>query len=94
MLFLVKMTVDWPREMPKVEAEALQEAERSYSAELQRKGLWKHLWRTTGVFGNVSVFDVESHEVLHDALTGLPFFPYLTLEITPLSRHPGWVMPD
>ena len=94
MLFLVKMQVDWPRDMAPDDAEALQKAERTYSADLQRKGVWKHLWRTTGIFGNVSVFDVQSHEELHEALTNLPFYPFLTVEITPLSRHPGWVMGD
>lgn len=94
MLFLVKMRVDWPRDMPDEDAEALQVAERDYSADLQHKGVWKHLWRTTGVFGNVSVFDVQSHEELHEVLTNLPFFPFITLEITPLSQHPGRVTVD
>ncbi|WP_298937250.1 muconolactone Delta-isomerase family protein [uncultured Ruegeria sp.] len=89
MLFLVKMSVDWPRDMPPDEASALQKAERAYSANLQRKGVWKHLWRTTGIFGNISVFDVQSHEELHEVITGLPFYPYITLDITPLSQHPG-----
>lgn len=94
MLFLVKMKVVWPRDMPPEDAKALQVAERNYSADLQRKGIWKHLWRISGVFGNISVFDVQSHEELHDVLTNLPFFPFITLEITPLSEHPGRVPDD
>ena len=94
MLFMVQMTVDWPRNMPEDEASRLRDAERAYSADLQRKGVWKHLWRTTGIFGNVSIFDVQSHEELHDVLTGLPFYPFLTIEITPLSDHPGRIDPE
>ncbi len=93
-LFLVRMTVNWPRDLKGAEAEALRAREKDYAAGLQRSGVWKHLWRTTGVFGNVSVFDVESHEHLHEVLTGLPFFPMLDIEIEPLSDHPGRVAPD
>lgn len=88
-LFLVTMRVDWPRDMDEGEARRLTEAERAYAARLQREGTWLHLWRVAGVFGNVSVFDVESHEALHEVLAGLPFFPFLTIEVTPLARHSG-----
>ena len=57
--------------------------------DLQKRGVWLHLWRTSGIFGNVSIFDVESNEKLHEILSGLPFFSFLTMEITPLSRHPS-----
>lgn len=89
MLFLVRMTVDWPRDLPEAEAARLTAAERAYSARLQEAGTWRHLWRSSGKFGNISVFDVASHEELHEILSSLPFFPFVTMEVEPLSRHPG-----
>ncbi|SLN71084.1 Muconolactone Delta-isomerase [Roseivivax jejudonensis] len=89
MLFLVRMEVDWPKDMDPEAGRALVEAERTYSQRLQRYGKWRHLWRIAGVFGNVSVFDVDSHDELHEILSNLPFFPYLNIEITPLARHPS-----
>lgn len=91
MLFMVRMSVDWPTEMDAQAASALTKRERAYSAMLQRSGVWKHLWRTTGSIGNISIFNVTSHEHLHEVLTNLPFFAFITMEITPLSEHPGKV---
>jgi muconolactone D-isomerase len=42
-----------------------------------------------GEYANYSVFDVESHDELHTLLSGLPLFPYMTMQVTPLARHPS-----
>ncbi|WP_084402471.1 muconolactone Delta-isomerase family protein [Cupriavidus sp. amp6] len=34
-----------------------------------------HLWRVVGRYSNVSVFDVESNDELHELLSSLPLFP-------------------
>lgn len=89
MLFLVKMKVNWPSDLGKIEGEALVAREREYSQGFQKSGEWLHLWRTSGIFGNVSIFDVESNDKLHEILSGLPFFSFITMEISPLSLHPS-----
>lgn len=89
MLFKVEMKVNWPNDLSPNDGAALKEKERVYSAALQETGVWLHLWRTTGQFGNVSIFDVASNDALHEVLTGLPFFPFMTLTVTPLSSHPS-----
>ena len=63
----------------------------SYTANghLQGDGRWRHLWRVAGAYANVSIFDVASHDELHELLSGLPLFPYLTIEVTPLAAHPS-----
>jgi muconolactone D-isomerase len=65
------------------------EHERARELQLQRK--WVHLWRIVGKFANVSVFDVETPAELHDILNSLPFYPFMTVEVTALCRHPGAV---
>jgi muconolactone D-isomerase len=94
MLYLVRMRVDLPRDLDPQQARQLSEAERMRSRELQEQGKWRHLWRVCGQYGNVSVFDAESHDELHEMLWSLPFFPYLTIDVTPLSRHPSRVGED
>jgi muconolactone D-isomerase len=94
MLYLVRMRVDLPHDLDPRQAQRLKEAERERSRELQEQGKWRHLWRVAGQYGNVSVFDVESHDELHEMLWSLPFFPYLTIDVTPLSRHPSRVGED
>ena len=89
MLFAVTMDVDLPPDLdPDVRADILAR-EKAYSHDLQRAGKWPHIWRLVGQFANLSIFDVDSHEELHDILCNLPLFPYMTIEVTPLSQHPS-----
>ncbi|MBR1149470.1 muconolactone Delta-isomerase [Bradyrhizobium sp. JYMT SZCCT0428] len=89
MLYMVEMTVELPSDLGAEKTEALIAAERKYAQELQREGKWRHLWRVTGRFANVSIFDAESHDALHETLTRLPLWPYLKINVTPLSKHPS-----
>ena len=94
MLFAVKMDVDLPLDMdPDVRADTLAR-ETAYSQELQRSGRWLHIWRIVGQYSNLSVFDVESNEALHDILWNLPLFPYMSVEVTPLAAHPSALAND
>jgi len=42
-----------------------------------------------GEYANYSVFDVPSNDALHSLLEGLPLFPYMDIQVTPLARHPS-----
>ena len=89
MLFHVRMDVHIPHDLdPDVRAETVAR-EKAYSQELQRKGTWPHIWRIVGEYANFSVFDVESNDELHQLLSGLPLFPFLTIRVTPLAAHPS-----
>ncbi len=87
MLFLVHMIVDIPGTVPAEEAEAVKAREKAYSQELQRQGKWVHIWRVVGEYANYSVFDVASNDELHEILSNLPLFPYMTISVTPLATH-------
>jgi muconolactone D-isomerase len=89
MLFMVEMDVRLPHDMPGDAAEELRARERGVAQALQRDGRWRHLWRVAGRYANVSVFDVESPDELHELLSGLPLFPYMEIRVTPLARHPS-----
>jgi muconolactone D-isomerase len=49
----------------------------------------QHPWRVVGQYSNLSIFDVETNDELHDLLSGLPLYPYMQIEVTPLSAHPS-----
>jgi muconolactone D-isomerase len=88
-LFAVKMDVSIPTDLDtQVRADTLAR-EKAYSQELQKAGVWVHLWRCVGKYSNLSVFDVESNEHLHEILWQLPLFPYMDIEVTPLAIHPS-----
>ncbi|MBP1235401.1 muconolactone D-isomerase [Arthrobacter sp. PvP102] len=89
MLYLVRMDVNIPPDMPKKNVDAIKAEEREYSQELQHNGRWPHLWRVVGEYSNYSVFDVADNDELHTLLSGLPLFPYMDIKVTPLAKHPS-----
>ncbi|QCB96099.1 muconolactone Delta-isomerase [Arthrobacter sp. PAMC25564] len=89
MLFLVRMDVNIPVDMPSEKAAEIKAVEKAYSQNLQREGKWRHIWRVVGEYSNYSVFDAESNDELHEMLSGLPLFPYMDIEVTPLAKHPS-----
>ena len=91
MLYLVRMDVNIPLDMPEERAGAIKSEEREYSQQLQRDGRWPHLWRVVGEYSNYSVFDVADNDELHTLLSGLPLFPYMDIKVTPLAKHPSSV---
>ena len=94
MLFQVEMDVRLPHDFPAEKVEALKHTERTRAQELQRAGIWRHLWRVAGRYSNVSIFDVSGPQDLHDILSSLPLFPFMDMRITPLCRHPSSVHDD
>ena len=73
MLYHVRMDVRIPHDMPADEKAAVVAREKTYAQEVQRSGRWPHLWRVVVEYSNVSIFDVESNDALHELLrTWLP----------------------
>ncbi len=89
MLFHVRMDVNIPHDLPKAEATEIVAREKAYSQELQRSGKWRHIWRIAGAYANYSVFDVKDNAELHEILSGLPLFKFMSIEVAPLLRHPS-----
>ena len=89
MLFLVRMDVNIPRSLSTTEADEIKAREKLYSQELQRDGRWKSIWRVVGEYANYSIFDVSSNDELPQLLQGLPLFPFMKIDVTPLATHPS-----
>ena len=89
MLFLVRMDVRIPHDLPLEQVNEIKAREKAYSQALQRDGRWQSIWRVVGEYANYSVFDVASNDELHGLLQGLPLFPYMDIRVTPLARHPS-----
>jgi muconolactone D-isomerase len=78
-----------PHDIDPARFERLKAEEKARALDLQRQGKWVHLWRIAGRYSNISIFDVESHDELHDVLSTLPLFPFMKIAVTPLARHPS-----
>ena len=94
MLFQVEMDVNFPLGFDAEEATRLKAVEKARFQELQHAGTWRHIWRVVGQYANVSIFDVGSNAELHDILTSLPLYPFMTMRVTALCRHPSSLHDD
>ncbi len=84
MLFQVSMTVRVPHDADPEKIERLRVAEHERAAELERQGKWLHVWLVVGKWSNLSVFDVDSNDELHEIIGSLPLHPYMEVEVTAL----------
>ncbi len=89
MLFHVRMDVAIPHDLDPDERARLLATEKARALELQRSGTWVHLWRVVGQYSNISVFDVDDADELHEILWNLPLFPFMTVAVTALTEHPS-----
>jgi muconolactone D-isomerase len=89
MFFHVRMDVNVPNDLDARDFGEIVAREKAYSQGLQRAGKWPHIWRIVGEYANVSIFDVESNDELHQLLSQLPLFRYMDIEVTPLATHPS-----
>jgi muconolactone D-isomerase len=94
MLFHVRMDVSIPPDFDPIRADELKRVERERAQDLQKQGKLRHLWRIAGQYSNISVFDVETVQELHDIVSTLPLFPFMKIEVTPLCRHPSSIRDD
>jgi muconolactone D-isomerase len=92
MLYMVRMDVNLPVDMPAEQANLIKAKEKDYAQKLQHNGKWLHLWRIVGEYANVSIFDVADHDELHTLLSNLPLFPYMQIKVTPLAKHPSAIV--
>jgi len=89
MLYCVQMDVRVPHDADPARIDRLKAEEKLRAQDLQRAGIWVHLWRVAGRYANVSVFNVADHDELHTILSTLPLFPFMDITVTPLARHPS-----
>ncbi|OXM49361.1 muconolactone delta-isomerase [Amycolatopsis thailandensis] len=89
MLYHVRMYVRLPPDLDPADRADIIAREMAYSQKLQREGKWPQLWRIAGEYANFSILDVAGHDELHTLLSGLPLFPYMDIEVTPLAAHPS-----
>ncbi|NAW51893.1 muconolactone delta-isomerase [Elizabethkingia argentiflava] len=89
MVYLVQMDVHIPETWNEKKLVDYLARERECSQKWQSSGKWKYLWRVAGRYSNISVFQVESPEELHQIVSSLPLFPYMEIKVTSICKHPN-----
>jgi muconolactone D-isomerase len=89
MEFLVRIVVEWPADGDPTELARLTSAERERASALAAEGRIKRMWRIPGRRANWGLWEAADPTELHAAISSLPFFPYLAVEVHPLAAHPS-----
>ena len=88
MLFMLKIDVSIPADMPQAEKDALRQRENARAEALIAEGVMVRIWRIVGRVANFSVWQAPTLEALHEVVMSMPMFPYMKIEVTPLIDHP------
>lgn len=89
MEFLVEIENRWPADGDAARKDELVKAEAARARELAAAGILRKLWRIPGTVRNVGIWEADDATALHQALSSLPFFPWLTIQVRPLAAHPN-----
>lgn len=89
MEFLVNIEVEWPPDGDPDELASVTAAERERARELGREGVIRRLWRVPGRRANWGIWEANDPTELHAAISSLPLFPWLSVEVHPLAEHPS-----
>jgi muconolactone D-isomerase len=87
--FLVHIQVNWPGEADPDELARLTADERRRAKELVELGRIRRLWRIPGRRANWGLWQAADATELHEAISSLPLFPWLSVEVHPLAAHPS-----
>ena len=89
MQFLLHIEVTWPPDGDPEEKDRRIVAEAARARELAAEGVIKRLWRIPGRWATWGLWEAEDATALHAAITSLPMWPYLDVEVFPLAAHPN-----
>ena len=89
MEFLVHIEIEWPPDADPDEFARVTAAERERARELTAEGTIRRLWRVPGRRANWGLWEASDATALHAALTTLPMYPWLSIEVEPLAAHPS-----
>jgi muconolactone D-isomerase len=85
--FLVQIQVNFPADMPPDQLADLLAREQARGWELKNAGVIVRIWRIPGRRANVGVWQAETADQIHEALTSLPVFPWIDAHVTALATH-------
>jgi muconolactone D-isomerase len=86
--FLVSIDIRTPHDLDPDRLAVLQSAETARARELMAAGTLKRIWRLPGRRANVSLYEAPDATAVHAALTSLPLWPYMEIDVRPLAVHP------
>jgi len=88
MLFVLRIEVTVPADVPQEVKDDLRRRENDRAIELIEAGCLRRIWRVVGEVANISLWEADTLEELHAAVGSLPLYPYMKVQVTPVITHP------
>jgi muconolactone D-isomerase len=85
--FLVRIEIGLPPDMAPEQRQSLQTAEAARGRELREAGTIARMWRVPGQLANVGIWNVADATELHEAVSSLPLFDWMSVRVEPLAEH-------
>jgi muconolactone D-isomerase len=85
---MVRLETCLPPELSPARRSELLDAESARGGQLVADGTIRDIWRIPGKLANFSVWETVDATALHAALTSLPLFAFMQVEVTALAVHP------
>lgn len=86
--FLVNIQIEWPRDLSEEKIAQLSVDERQMAAELAAAGTLVRMWRVPGRRENWGLWRARDATEMHQIVSELPVWPYMTVSVHPLAQHP------
>jgi len=86
--FLVEIDIRLPHDLGAERRDELAMAESARGGDLARSGTIRAIWRVPGRLANRGIWSAPDATALHEAIVSLPLWPFMTVQVTPLARHP------
>lgn len=87
MEFLVQIEVKGLDALPPERVAELRVAEKEAGEKAIREGVLLRMWRVPGRRDALGIWSAVDADTLHERLAGLPLYPYLDIEVSPLATH-------
>ena len=88
MRYLLNIQVRMPGEWTQEQRAELIRREVEAAVELMHQKVLRRTFRVVGHMANFSIWEAATPEELHEVLQSLPMYPFMTIAITPIIKHP------
>jgi muconolactone D-isomerase len=88
MRFLLNIQVRLPGEWTEEQRKDMIRRETEAAVEFMHRGILRRTFRIVGQLANFSIWETQSPEELHAVLQSLPMYPYMTVTVTSIIKHP------
>ena len=88
MRFLLNIRVELPGEWTQEKRADLVRRETEAAVALMHRKVLRRIFRVVGQQANFSIWEANTPEELHAVLQSLPMYPFMTITVTPIIKHP------